>query len=163
MMHRYALPVWLLIVAILSGCVRDEEPEVWSLGKGDTLPVFSVRTLEGGVVENSSFAESKGVIIFFTTTCGDCRRELPRLEEWYRTQDEDFLLICISRGDDADAVSAFWKENGLTMPVAADPSGKVYALFATRGVPRLFLVENGIIAASYVENFPAFAYLKKHL
>ncbi len=162
MIHRLGLAFILLVAVVCVGCVHEDEPEAFALERGDALLAFSVVTLTGEVVDNDSYEGRRGAVVFFSTACADCRRELPRLEEWYEAQEEDFLLVCISRGDDAETVAAFWAEYGLTMPVAADPAGGVYALFATRGIPRLFIVNDGVIEASYVENFPKFAYLKKH-
>ncbi len=153
----------LLLFMSLIGCVKDEPSEYWSLKPGDALPEFSVTTLEFGaeeegvVISNSSFYGREGTIIFFSTKCGDCRRELPILEENYREMlsnssgGESPLVICISRDDNKEAVEAFWKEYDLTMPVALDEGGKIYHKFASAVVPRIYVIEGDRIIASFLK------------
>ncbi len=152
--------VWLgVILAVAAGCVRDEEPQGWALQPGDALPAFAVETLNGEVVTDESFADCRGAIVLFSTGCADCRRELPRLEQDYRQlcmlpEGAGFRLICISRAEPEEQVARFWRQNDLTMPVAAVPDRSVYDLFAASGVPRLFLVDHSVITASYLETLP---------
>lgn len=146
--------------AVVSGCINDKDESRRELKAGDEIPTFSVTTLDGVVVNSESFRGKRGAIVFFTTICGDCRRELPLLEKAYRelkrdAGGDDFELICISRSESAESVERFWQENDLTMPVAAEDNRVVYEKFASSGVPRLFLIENCIITASHVEAFPA--------
>lgn len=137
-----------LILSLLfvgaTACVNEDEPE-WSLKPGDELPEFNVVTLDGDVISKESFVGKQGYIIFFSTTCGDCRRELPHFEEEYRrlmsTEGAEVEFICISRAEGADEVRAYWEENGLTMPVAAVADRSVYDLFASIGIPRLYTTE----------------------
>lgn len=141
-----------ILMAALSSCINDPEEEEWSLAPGDPLPEFTVTTTDGRTVSNLSFAGRKGAIIFFSTECVDCRRELPQLEEEYRRLlsepgGEDFELICISREETADRVNAFWTEHALTMPVAIETGRYPYSLFATSGIPRIYLIDNGLITS----------------
>ncbi len=193
------LPLSVLVMA--SGCINDEPIDSWSLQPGVTLPSFSVTVLnpdstdegdaaEAGfqIITDRSFEGKTGYIVFFSTKCSDCRRELPLLEESYNspvdkpvapassgslTSSEprssafksdgadsfggsgSLVLICISRDDSREEVEAFWKEYGLTMPVAIDRDGEVYSKFASSGVPRLYVTASTTITAVYLETFPA--------
>lgn len=148
-----------LIAFLLPGCVTEEPTRTWSLGKGDSLPAFSITDLNGNVIDSSSFSKKRGVIIFFSVTCSDCLRELPRLEEAYREYlssegGKNLEVICISRDSDISEVRNFILEHDITMPVAVDKGREVYELFASSGVPRVYIVENGIIIDSYLEEIP---------
>lgn len=150
----------ILLAAASAGCVHDEESSGRALGAGDRLPRFAVETLGGEAVTDGSFADGRGAIVFFSTGCADCRRELPRLEQEYRQfclrpDSDGFRLICISRAEPAEQVASFWQQNDLTMPVAAVADRSVYDLFASSGVPRLFLVDRGVITASFLEDLPS--------
>lgn len=149
--------MWSLLSAVTTSCIAEEEPAEWSLAPGDRLPTFSVTTLDGTDISQASFEGKEGYIVFFTTTCGDCRRELPIMEEHYRQLTatpegrEHVEFICISRGDDAATVRDYWEANGLTMPVAAPGDKGVYYLFASVGVPRLYVTRGEVIEGVYVE------------
>lgn len=154
------LPALLILLSgvLFTGCINDN-PEVWSLNVGDRLPAFSVVTSTGEIVSDSSFSDSKGAIIFFSTVCGDCKRELPLIDRQYRRlrslpEMEHFLLICISRGEDSGTVMKFWEDYGLEMPVAVADAG-VYYLFASSGVPRMYVVGSGLIRDVFLEKFPS--------
>lgn len=157
-----------VLVLLLGGCVNDEPDEVWSLGPGDALPEFSITDLEGNKIDNHTFYNRRGIIVFFSTTCSDCRREMPVLEAAYRQyladhNRNDLEVICISREYNISAVREFIKEYDITMPVAVDKGKKVYSKFASIGVPRVYIVDNGIIIDSYLEVIPSTIFERKML
>ncbi|MBD5341056.1 MAG: TlpA family protein disulfide reductase [Bacteroides sp.] len=133
--------VLLLVVMGLTACVTEEDEPVWSLQVGEHLPEFSIVMNDGRTVTTQSLAGKRSVIVFFTTTCSDCRRELPRYQEWYNqiiSSGDDVNFICISREEGADAVSTYWKEHDFTMPYSPQSDRAVYNLFASSGVPRVY-------------------------
>ena len=158
---RISSQVLLLILsALMTACVHENEPEAWSLKPGDPLPAFTVVTTQGRTVSDQSFRGKRGAIVFFSTQCADCRRELPRLEQSYRQLLEtlpnpcDYELICISREETEEAVSRFWAENGLTMPVAIETDRRIYNLFATTGIPRIYQIQDTRILSTHLETLP---------
>lgn len=148
----------LLMPLLLSGCIGDrEEPDV-SLGCGDRTPLFSV-VMDDGTVWSSSFAGDRGaVLLFFNTGCADCRRELPRVQEVYaRCLDMGLPVdfVCVAREESAADISSYWQEHGLTLPYSAQGDREVYSLFATVGIPRLYVVRpDGAISAAYGPDCP---------
>lgn len=152
------LCLWGAVVAIfcaVSGCINDDEPdtvdEVWSLKVGDRCPEFSVVS-DGGETVSDKTIEGKGaVIVFFNTSCSDCRRELPQLQRRYEAHIADGVKsqwICISREENAASVSAYWKAHDLTMPYSAQTDRKVYDLFANSGIPRIYEISPELIITS---------------
>lgn len=60
--------------------------------------------------------------------------------------------MCISRAQSGNDVAAYWQAQGLDMPYSAQTDRSVYALFATAGIPRVYVSDNnGIVRAIYVE------------
>lgn len=140
----------LALLLELAGCVAEREEPEWFLQAGDALPKFEVVTLEGEKVTSSDSYKAEMVIVFFNTTCPDCRRELPEIQKQYeenqsRPESERDLYICISREEGAADVAKYWEENHLTIPVSAQPDRRVYSLFASIGIPRVFHARNGLI------------------
>lgn len=133
-----ALLALLLLVPV--GCIRSDEPESDDevlLREGDTMPWFEVTTLTGEVVSPATLSGHESVIVFFNTSCPDCRRELPEIQ-LMADREPDVSYICIARDEEAGSIIKFWNENNLTMPVAPQSDRAVYNLFARIGIPRLF-------------------------
>ena len=58
----------------------------------------------------------------------------------------DFVFLPVSRGESRETVSAFVAKRGYTFPVAIDSDEKMWNLFATRAIPRNFVVDkSGVV------------------
>lgn len=137
--------VVLFGLAMMACVVEDDVEE--RVKVGDALPVFRVR-LNDGCFYDSSIRDGRGsVIVFFETSCTDCQRELPLLNMQYLMgRFGDSHVVCISRGEPAERIEAYWREQNLSMPYSAQPDRMIYELFATIGVPRVYIVDaNGKI------------------
>lgn len=128
----------------LTSCVKSDKPvEVREYVRvGDSLPRFSVTLLDGTVVNNDSWVGKRLVLIFFSTGCPDCQKELPELEYFYQKTKlrTDIFTLGISRGGGFGVVSNYWEEHHLTFPCSPQEDRKVYNLFASAIVPRIYVV-----------------------
>lgn len=152
--------LWTVLIALtLLGCsmADDEESEVKErVSVGDRLPVFTVATVEAdGTAGTFSTARLKGetVVVLFNTSCSDCRRELPRLNDYYlqHRNDRDFSMVAVSREEGAGSVAAFWKSQGLSLPYSAQADRRVFELFATATIPRVYYATDGIVRRVFIE------------
>ena len=142
------------MLACLAGCIGEEEAPEWYLRPGDALPQFEVTAIDGKKVGSADSYNASMVIVFFNTTCPDCRRELPILQKQYDEnqrlpEEERSIYICISREEGEADVERYWAENNLALPVSAQPDRRVYSLFASIGIPRIFHAKDGYITKSY--------------
>jgi len=139
-MEKIVLFLVFSFVCLFSSCgINDDEPEMRSLvDEGDRIPSFEV-IVDGRTVTDESLRGKSSLIVFFSTGCPDCRRALPMIERVYR-QRPDLEILCISRSEGEEEVSAYWKENSLTLQYSAQTDDTVYRLFATSGIPRLYAV-----------------------
>lgn len=137
-----------------AACITDE-PEMRSVVEvGDRLPDFSVVLNDGSILTTAMLRGSESMIVFFTTTCADCRRELPRINA-YAADHPEVRVVCIARSQTADEIEAFWQEENLSLPYSPQPDAAVYNLFAKAGVPRVYCADPDLrITAIYVEEFP---------
>lgn len=139
------------MMAIMASCsmIKDEVPDPIGEEKvrvGDRLPEFSVTMNDGRVVRSSDLKGKPSVIVFFATTCKDCQRELPLINERYRQYGKDTIFVAISREQTADEVLSYWTRNALTIPFSAQSDRSVYSLFATSGIPRIYTSDaDGIV------------------
>lgn len=133
-----------MVCLLFASCIGEEEVTSSTTDRvrvGDALPAFSVRLDDGALVTPAALYGHTAVITFFNTGCGDCRRELPVLQQLYEAYAaRDVRFVCISRAQPVAEVSAYWQENGLTLPVSSQPDRTVYELFASRGIPRVYVV-----------------------
>lgn len=144
MMHHVLS--WLIMMLTMASCVGDDEPEEWSLGPGDRVPEFTVTLNDGSTLSTAGMKGRRWVIVFFNTSCPDCRRELPQLQSAYEARPEGEEWVCISREEGAAAIARFWEAHGLTMPYSAQEDRRVYSLFASTGIPRVYHINaEGII------------------
>lgn len=135
--------VWIPAMVRRHEQARKERVDAYSHAKGgDAAPVFKIDTDEG---LEFALAEQRGKVVvvnFFATWCGPCLQELPHLQElWKEHKDRtDFALIVIGREETNEEVKAFKKKRGFSFPMAADPEGAVYSLFAKEYIPRTYIL-----------------------
>lgn len=143
----------IIFAAVLSGCIKDN-PKGADLKVGDRLPDFEVIMSDSSVVTDESLKGNVSVVVFFHTSCPDCRQALPVIQNIY----DDYApknvgFAVISREEGSDEVLSYWKENGLEMPYSAQNSRKVYEKFASVLIPRVYISDrDGIIRYIFTDD-----------
>ena len=150
-----------VFVAVLSlaGCI-NEKMEGADLKIGDMMPEFSVVMNDGTMVSDQSLRGGVSFIMFFHTTCSDCRVTLPVVQQIYDEYAQKgvrFALISREqRKEDkgtAEGVEAFWRQNNLTMPYSAQKDRHVYSKFASEAIPRVYICDkDGIIRYIFTDD-----------
>ena len=135
--------IFPLLLLALTSCIYDN-PEGADLAIGDTIPDFTVTMNDGTTVSGAMLRETPSCIMFFHTTCPDCQKALPLMQQVYdRYAPKGVGFALISREEEEASVAAFWKESGLTMPYSAQQTREIYNLFAQTRVPRIYICEKG--------------------
>ncbi len=156
---KYILATLFLIAVV--GCstvVDDEDNEVREyVTVGDRVPQFMVETL-GADGETAIFSSGnltgETVIVLFHTSCIDCQRELPRLNAYYlqHRSEPGFQMVAISREEGAESIAAFWQAQNLSIPYSAQTDRRIYNLFASSVIPRVYFCSpEGIVTKIYIE------------
>ncbi|RHR74730.1 TlpA disulfide reductase family protein [Odoribacter sp. AF15-53] len=135
----------LLSPALFSACVKDKDkPEEMAnyINVGDKLPEFTVKNTDGEELKSQDFTGRVTLLVFFMTTCPDCQRELPKIEQVWENLKEnpDFRLVPIARAEKAEVISQFWEKHQFEMPFYLDPDRQVFSLFANNTIPRIYLI-----------------------
>lgn len=139
------LPGFLLLS---TGCVEEDQPANSGIEGGDQLPSFSITMENGRTVTDRTLRGKVGVIEFFNTGCSDCRRMFPVTQELYDEfrDNGEVELIAIAREENKESIEAYWEEHNLTIPYSPQPDRTVYNLFATVGIPRIYISDtSGIV------------------
>jgi peroxiredoxin len=158
-MNKYILLLFSVIVAAFVSCIKegDDIPDeiINYVEVGDVVPAFTVADDKGGTFSSSGFAGKRSLLVLFVSSCGDCQKVLPVInnEVWPWVKDNPgYQLITISRDEPAQEVAKHWSDNNYTMPAYLDPGREVFSLFANRTIPRLYIInEEGVIEWMAVE------------
>lgn len=147
--------IFLSILLIISGCINDDpENSGADLKIGDSLPDFEVIMNDGAFMSDDSLKGSVSVITFFNTSCPDCRRTLPHMQRIYSDYIEKGVVFAfISREETEKDISKYWSENHYDMPYSAQKGRKIYELFASERIPRVYISdEEGIIRCIFTDD-----------
>ena len=136
-----------------SGCIKDKV-EGAELKVGDRLPKFSVVMSDGSQVSDESLLGSVSCVMFFHTSCPDCQRTLPVVQQVYDEYAQNGVLFAlISREQTSRSVRAFWAQEKLSMPFSAQSDRTVYNKFAQSRIPRVYICDkDGIIRYIYTDD-----------
>lgn len=128
-----------------SSCITEDMPESKEyIGIGDNLPFFELTTDDGHQLNTDSLRGKRSMIVFFNTDCADCRQELPIIDRVAARCSGDVTTICISREEGATEVAEYWRANGLTLPYSAQTDRSIFNLFASSGIPRIYISDAGL-------------------
>lgn len=152
-----------LTVSFLSAsCIRtsgNEDYEKTSIVKvGDTIPEFTVTDKDGAAFSSSELAGKSVLIFFFQTTCPDCQKVIPVIDQLCKDTagDNNYVVLPINRGQTTQAIEDYFEEKGYTMNYYLDPVRITYDKFATSYVPRVYVVgPDGKVTWMAVEKLPS--------
>lgn len=161
MKQMFRVLIWAFF---LIGCTIDDhkdspDPDESNLIKvGDHLPSFSVDVIteDGTSVFSTERLTGQTVIVFFHTTCSDCQRELPKLNDYYLAHRGElgFQMVAIARDEGRESIESFWQSHQLSMPYSPQNDRRVFSLFATQTIPRAYICSSeGTVLWMGVERF----------
>lgn len=161
LVYLYCMKWYRNFLGVLFGClcvscIREEVPAGTDIVKpGDCLPDFSVILNDGSVVSRESLKGKVAVLVFFHTGCPDCEQELPVIQRLYEeyASSPDVYICAISREEGEEEVASYWQAHALTIPYSAQDDRRVYALFSTSGVPKVYVCgPDGKVVSVYSDN-----------
>lgn len=175
--HQFS---YILCVIFMAACMSSEETSSTSEMKvGDVVSSFTLKvTLPDAedwrysdkgscLFETGKNQGRQSVIVFFHTTCPDCQKELPVLQELYNHIKNDCAreMVCIARAQEASDIQAYWQENGLTLPFSPQSDRSIYSLFASAGIPRIYITDShGVVTHIFTDtDAPSLDELKEAL
>lgn len=106
---------------------------------GDKAYTFKAATVGGVPVD---LRRRSSLLVFFNTRCPSCRKALGMVQEVQTMlSSHGIQVIGICRGT-LQTVSSFIRTEGVTFPVIADTTGRIFSRYSVRAVPGFILVDD---------------------
>ncbi|ESU26433.1 Peroxiredoxin [Flavobacterium limnosediminis JC2902] len=153
-MKRLILIKFLLFFCIIYGQDQSDYKQSSNIKDGQSVPDFSFTDGTGKKISMSDLKGKVVLINFFATWCGPCVQEMPYLQKdiWeLLKENKNFALLSFGRGHNAEEISKFSNAKKITLPMYPDKEKIIYTSFATKYIPRNYLIDqNGIVVYSSV-------------
>ena len=133
-----------LSIGLLSSCLNNDDEntnEQEFVKVGDVVPEFHLIGENGETISSTSMLGQVYLLSFFDTGCRDCQKEFPILQQIYDKYQDALPVINVPRSQTADEVKEYWSKTGLSMPVYTPTDKSLYYKFATRGIPRIYIID----------------------
>ena len=140
------------IVAVLTAlnAMAAEPPTLAELLKALNLsgyssvmqpPEFSGFTADGLRVSLAGLRGRVVLLNFWATWCLECRSEMPAFEQLHREfSAQGLAIVGINAREGTSTIREYTRELGLTLPLIADPTGKINSDYGVIGLPTTFLI-----------------------
>ncbi|MBI2463392.1 redoxin domain-containing protein [Candidatus Peregrinibacteria bacterium] len=93
-------------------------------------PDFSLTKLGGGNIQLSDYRGKKPVILdFWASWCPNCRRDMPKLNEFYQIYKDRVEVIGVNLGESESDAQDFISSKNISFPIALDSSGQAASLY----------------------------------
>lgn len=150
MKETLRLPIGIILVFSLFGlaaCFSSEDAskqEKWDIKKQSIEKKaldFALEDLNGNKIKLSYYTGQEVLLVFSTTWCPYCRKEIRQLKELYTKYKEKGLeILNIDIQESKEKVSAYASKHELPYKVLLDTDGLVASMYGVRGVPTKVLI-----------------------
>ncbi len=130
------------------------------MAPGQQSPDFVLRDMEGKMHQLSRMDNPWVLVVFWSSTCEGCRKLMPELDHWYRSENAfDLEVVAISIDTSTANFEYLHKQLDPLWITAHDPlgwHGKVPSEFMVYATPSLFLLDPQRIIAAKPTSFRQF-------
>ena len=152
MYKKFLSIIFIFFTISLTSCVTDGGEDINEvinyINVGDKLPAFGYNEFN-----TNDFTGKRSLLVLFETTCPDCKRVLPKVEQvWQQLKENtDYKVVAVARGQKISVTEGSWGDN-YTMPVISDEGKNIFNFFANRMIPRVYIINpEGIVTHMWIE------------
>jgi peroxiredoxin len=127
----------LALAPVSCGSRSDARPE--DVTVGNTVPDFSLKTLDGTTVSKSSLQGDVVVLNFWATWCASCMSEIPDLKEVAANSKVRVVGIALDEGG-SEAVKLFVAAHGINYTVLLGDQ-EIFQQFNGVGIPYTIVLD----------------------
>ena len=113
---------------------------------GDTMPAFTIVSDNGNEFKSSALQGKVILINLFATWCPPCQKELAVVKEtlWPKYKNNaNFTMLVIGREHNDAELKEYNEKKDFEFPLYPDKDRKVYNSFASKFIPRTYLIDKG--------------------
>jgi len=111
-------------------------------GSGAPAAEFQLASRGGQAVALSELRGQVGLINFWATWCGPCRKEMPLLEQIQKNYGPlGFTMLGVNVEEDTRLMDTFLKDVPVTFPILLDPANGVSKLYNVSAMPSTVIVD----------------------
>jgi thiol-disulfide isomerase/thioredoxin len=108
---------------------------------GTQLANFTLKDLEGKVVQLNSLRGKPVLINFWATWCIPCKSEMPLLEQYYLKLTDKIAFYGINQQETKNVILPYLKDNSITFPILVDETGEVTRNYLIEGFPTTYFID----------------------
>ncbi len=110
------------------------------LDVGEKAPHFSLESTDGKRFNLDDFIDNKILLVYFTTDCSHCLKQLANLNEIEKKTREKLEIIAIS-GSGENKTKEFEDIYNINFPILLDDKNTFKSKYGGRGVPVLYILD----------------------
>lgn len=118
---------------------------------GQSLPKTDLFELDGKTASPAILRKGKVLLVFFTTDCPACQKELGLLSR-VESQISDRVKIYDIGTENPNQIIGFTLEHGIKTKFLLDKDAKLTKLLSVKYFPTKFLIEDGVITKTWFGN-----------
>lgn len=130
----------VMVILLLGSPGYAEQPLNLAKGIEKPAPDFSLKDLSGRTVHFKNYKGRNVLLVFTTTWCPYCKREIPELKKLHETYRGKLDIVAIYINESQRKVDAFVKAYEIPYTVLLDPEAEVANTYGVIGVPTRVLV-----------------------
>jgi len=137
MAQQSSTGIVLIAAAVIAGAYLMRDGMM-----NEPAPGFSLPETYGGRVDLESYRGRPVLLVFWMTSCGICRQELPLLNQLapeFRSKGIGVVAIHLGAGYET---RAYLRSNHINVTSLVDSDGAVGQAYRVSGVPKLVLIGN---------------------
>ena len=128
--------IFILSTPFLTGCSKEGDIKI-----GEEPPLFSLPDINNEEITLADFTGRVILIRFWTVNCISCAKEMPELEEIYKTyKNKGLTIIGINVRQPQEVVRRFVDEHNLSFPIVLDTYSKTAKKYGIHGIPVSFII-----------------------
>ncbi len=104
-------------------------------------PALKLNTLQGSAVDLEQYKGKLVMVQFWATYCTPCRVEMPSMNRLQTKMGDDFVILAVDMGEDAEEVQQFVDEVKPEFTILMDEDGSALAEWKVFAAPATFIVD----------------------
>jgi peroxiredoxin len=146
-MIRLLLLLSCTLIHIPAGADALPELKLDMSHRGDRPPDVIVLDLEGRNIKLSNHYNGLVLLNFWGTFCRSCLREMPAIEQLWRTyKDKGLTVLSITvEGGKVSVIKSLIDKHQLTFPILIDTENKAADAYQVSALPVSYIIKNGEI------------------